>query len=146
MNLKHIKSTLIIGTLFISVIGSAQIVNFDYDKSGNRILREIIYLKSQETIDSSDIKQTYEYRCLLGTTNVIVSPNPNGGKFKIIIEGYKPEIAIKITLHSLNGVLVYQNKNAGIQTEVDISNRQNGVYILTLIIGNRTKTWKIIKQ
>ncbi len=52
----------------------------------------------------------------------------------------------QITLYSINGSIIYENINGSYLNEIDISNRENGTYILQLVIGEERKTWKIIKQ
>lgn len=138
-------------TVLLSMAATAQIVEFEYDNAGNRILRDIIYLKTT-IADSNYNKQTAEFQEMLGETLVTISPNPNGGKFTVKIEAYDFKIHPQIYLHSISGMLIYENSKAEMLTVIDISNYPNGTYILSLIIdteliiGTERKTWKIIKQ
>ena len=133
-------------TVFITLTANSQIVTFNYDDAGNRVLREVIYLQPTTVIDSSEVKQIVEHEEMLGETKLTISPNPNGGKFTVKIEGYDLESPLQLFLHSINGTMAYKNQNMKMLNEIDISNRQNGTYILSLIIGDTKKTWKIIKQ
>ena len=154
MKTKNLKLQFVIIAILFSFIATAQIVEFDYDETGNRILRDVIYLKSTTT-DSTDIKQLKEYELIFAEMQVTISPNPNGGRFRVKIENSlqstdgSPQSSVgdlQLLLHGINGVLIYENNNAGLTDEIDISEQKNGTYILSFIIGTDRKTWKIIKQ
>lgn len=135
----------VIITLLFPLVTSAQTVTFEYDNAGNRVLRDVIYLPPT-IVDTSNVKQAEVYTEMLGETIVTISPNPNGGRFTVKMEGYYLENPPQMYLHSISGTMIYENRNVTILTEIDISNRENGTYILSLIIGKERKTWKIIKQ
>jgi len=124
---------------------SAQTVSFEYDNAGNRVLRDVIYLQPT-IVDTNNIKQAEVYKEMLGETIVTISPNPNGGRFSVKMEGFDLENPPQMYLHSISGTMIYENRNASILTVIDISNRENGTYILSLVVGTERKTWKIIKQ
>ncbi len=119
---------------------SADTVSYGYDLTGNRIFRGIIYLKSTRVTDTVDYKDN------LDKTRIIISPNPNGGRFTLTVTGNTRTDSMKIFLYNLSGNLIFKRQKTEVNTEIDISNRPNGMYILYLIIGNKTKTWKIIKE
>jgi len=141
----NLKQFLVLITLLISITTTAQTVAFEYDEAGNRVLRDVIYL--QPTIaDSNNTKQVEAFEDNLGKTKVTISPNPNGGRFSVNLEEIDFKNPPQMYLHSINGTMIYENHKATTLTEIDISNRENGTYILSLIIGTERKTWKIIKQ
>lgn len=147
MKKNYLKLLFVFITVLLSLVAMAQIVEFEYDDAGNRIMRDVIYFKST-IADSSDHKQTEEFQVILGETQVTISPNPNGGTFTVKIENNLQSSVDSphLFLYTINGVLIYENNNAGILNEIDISEHKNGTYILSLIIGPERKTWKIIKQ
>ena len=145
MKTKTLKQILVFITVLFSMTTTAQIVAFEYDEAGNRVLRNVLYLQPTVT-DTTDLKQVQDLKLTLGETRVTLSPNPNGGRFSVKIEGYEGDISPQVFLHSINGSMIYENNNATILTEIDISNRENGSYILSLTLGSERKTWKIIKQ
>ena len=120
---------------------SADTVSYGYDQVGNRISRGIIYLKSTKA-DS----QPVDYKDKLGKTKITISPNPNGGRFTLSVTGTTETTKMKIYLYSLSGNLIYESQQPFTSTKIDISNYPNGMYILYLIIGNKKKRWKIIKE
>lgn len=119
---------------------SADTISYGYDQAGNRISREIILLKSTK------VDQPVDYKDNLGTTKITISPNPNGGQFTLSVTGVTTKTDMKIYLYNLSGNLIYKNQLPQTTTEIDISNQPNGMYVLTLIIENKKKTWKIIKE
>lgn len=121
-------------------VASADTVSYGYDQAGNRISREIIVLKSTK------VDQPIKYQDHLGKTKITISPNPNGGQFKLSVTGTNTKTNMKISLYNLSGELIYKNFLPKHSTEIDISNQPNGIYILYLVIGNKKKTWKIIKE
>lgn len=143
--MKSLNGLLVIIALLFSIGVSAQTISFEYDDAGNRISRDVIYLKTTE-VDSSDNRQADVFKEMLGETKVTISPNPNGGRFTVKIEGYDVENPPQVYLHSISGIMIYEDRNAVTLTNIDISSRENGTYILSLIIGTERKTWKIIKQ
>jgi len=124
---------------------SAQTVEFRYDASGNRTARDVIYLQSTST-DSTNAKKAEVFNDLLGVTKITISPNPNGGRFSVKIENYDLESPAQLFLYSINGTMIYETQKLSMLNEIDISKRENGAYILSLIIGDTKKTWIIIKQ
>ena len=116
-------------------------VVYTYDQAGNRITREVVYLKSVKAVGSEPVVHQDQ----LGDTKITISPNPNGGKFTLKVTGIAGKINMKIYLYSISGALIYENQNPEMSTEIDISNRPNGMYVLSLIIENKRKTWSIIR-
>jgi len=126
----------------------AQTVSFGYDLTGNRTSREVIYLQATNNLtgeeSDSQLTETEKYVEMISDVRVTISPNPNRGQFEVKIEGQ--DGPTKMYLHSLSGVLIFEESKAGELTSIDISQRQNGTYILSLIINGKKETWKIIKQ
>lgn len=130
-------------------------IEFQYDLAGNRIIRQVVVLeKKSMPVDSAGLtnnpSKTYteqlKYSEVVGSMEVSIFPNPNGGQFKVEINNTENEIDGKLYLHTLDGTLIYMEDRLEKSTEIDISTRQNGAYILSVIINGEKKTWKVIKQ
>ena len=144
---------LTVALLCLSATISAQTVQFGYDESGNRTSRDIVLAKSGDVTSAGstdkDLREQY-YVDLFSDVKVTISPNPNGGKFSIKVEnidlnaGNTPPI--QLLLLSISGEVIYRADELQHFNEVDISQRQNGTYILTLISGSEKRIWKVIKQ
>ncbi|RLD42175.1 MAG: hypothetical protein DRI89_07890 [Bacteroidetes bacterium] len=134
--------------ILICAVLPAQTVSFGYDLAGNRTSREVIYLQATNNLtgeeSDSQLTETEEYVEMISDVRVTISPNPNRGQFEVKIEG--KDSPTELYLHSLSGVLIFEEQEVGELTRIDISQRQNGTYILTLIIKGKKETWKIIKQ
>lgn len=134
----------------------SQVVEFIYDDSGNRIMRQIIELKDNDNIPKDSIQitnnwdfidtTTLKYTEMINNISITIYPNPNGGMFKVVLENTEKNTEASLYLHSLSGSLVFQKKPIKQVTDVDIRNYENGTYILTIIVNHKKKTWKVIKQ
>lgn len=140
-----LKHVIILMAICISISLNAQTVTFRYDNSGNRTSRDIIVKKSTSN-NNSETKQVTNQVDILGDVKITISPNPNGGRFSVKIEGCNLETSYQLQLFSANGKLVYEDYTKELINEIDISKQENGIYILSLIMGETKKTWKIIKQ
>ena len=146
MKLKQLRVILLLIAISSTFPLMSQIISFEYDQSGNRILREVIYLKTIDT-ENSDNSGYKSYQAkYLENSIITISPNPNGGKFNVKVSSSNSKGKFEIYVHTIIGAQIYENKNASNLNEIDISNRENGTYILSLIMGEERKSWKIIKQ
>ena len=128
-------------------------VSFSYDASGNRISRFIVLAKSSDvtSADSTDKDlQEQFYFDLFSDVRVTISPNPNGGRFKVMVEQTPGTIEnqdpFQLYLHSLSGESIRHIERLEPVNEIDIRNYPNGTYVLTIARGNDRRTWKVIKQ
>ena len=152
---KHYTSLLLIViALCFPLLGLSQAtVSFGYDASGNRTGRDIILAKSSDvtSADSTDKElQEQHYIDLFSDVKVTISPNPNGGRFKVMVEQTPGTIEsqdpFQLYLHSLSGESIRHIERLEPVNEVDISYYPNGTYVLTIARGNDKRTWKVIKQ
>ncbi len=130
---------------------NAQFVSFGYDANGNRISREIILpVTNSHTNPDDPLTNGREILTVeevtMGDVQVCISPNPNGGQFKVTLKGVNKMADARLYLHSANGQLIVEKERLEPETNIDIRNRQNGTYILTLIINGKKESWKVIKQ
>ena len=103
---------------------SAQSVKYSYDNAGNRIKREIV-MKAK-----SFYKET-------STTK---------GRLKIEIAGYENSDRCVLCIFNTSGQQILSTHASSPWTELDISSRANGIYILYISLNNKETTWKIIKK
>lgn len=155
------KTILPIGLLvlftFVSISAFTQdIIKYEYDFNGNRTSRFELGKKENINELQDSITTIYKFTHLdslsmdipdnLEHITATLYPNPNGGQFKVVFTNYKKINQAFLYIHTLNGVLIYDTKALSATTDVDISNRENGTYFLTIIINNEKKVWKVIKQ
>jgi hypothetical protein len=94
-------------------IPSADTISYGYDQAGNRISRGIIYLKSTKVAD------TVNYEDNFGKTRIIISPNPNGGRFTLTVTGNTETSNMKIFLYNLSGNLIFEQQQPEASTVID---------------------------
>ena len=133
-----------------------EVVEFIYDDSGNRTMRQIIDIKDRDNIpeDSAQMANNWDftdttalkYTEMINNISITIYPNPNGGMFKVVLGNTEKNTRASLYLHSLSGSLVFEKDPIEQVTDVDIRNHENGTYILTIIVNHKKKTWKVIKQ
>lgn len=145
---------------------ATECINYEYDASGNRVLRKVILLpkrlKNEETpaaliaaeddeLGISDISKRNEktlntYEDMLGQTKLTISPNPTAGELKVEIPNLDGVNQGLIRVYDLNGRTIFEERVSNTTTTVDLSEQVNGTYILLLNINGKTSEWKVIKQ
>jgi hypothetical protein len=153
---RQIKLLIVLGIiLFFPITTYTQTVSFSYDASGNRIQREIIFIEKSEifhenkqSINNNELADTaaIQHNVIINEVNIIIVPNPNGGKFKVVISGTDENTSASLLLHNLSGTMILKKENMTKITDVDISKQNNGTYFLSIIINDQKETWKVIKQ
>jgi hypothetical protein len=150
------KSIQLLGLLVIIFLFqlsvNSQTVSFGYDACGNRISREIMLppmtnvQTNPDHTNSGERELTDLYETEVGEVQLQISPNPNGGQFKVTVPGISTDTDAKLFLHATNGQLVVEKERLEITNNIDIRHNQNGTYILTFIINGKKESWKVIKQ
>lgn len=116
-------------------------VTYGYDAAGNRIKREIVVNTTKSAVESPSVF-TEEFAERI----IKIYPNPTQGFLKVELSDF--DKAKTVTLHLLNmsGQSILKTKMATNPTDLDISNRPSGIYILQIIIDGKISTWRIIKE
>lgn len=119
-------------------------LTYEYDNSGNRTQR-VIPLKSVRNTDEPTTKiQPIIDQSIAKTIKIY--PNPTKGRLTIEIMDYLESISGNITIHDLQGRLILTEKITTNNTNLDISDRPSGAYILNIQIDGEISNWKIIKE
>ena len=143
------KITLSITVVFLLISNGlfAQNIGFDYDAAGNRISRYVINFKSTDAGDKNN-NTPKEYTDVFEGITVKICPNPNKGKFDVKLIGLKNNgnKQVRLFMYNTSGKPIYHNEQPGSINSVDISTRENGVYYLNILVNNKKRVWKIIKQ
>lgn len=123
------------------------VLKFTYDAAGNRISRDVIYLKTNEEInDTSAIIQPFTE--LLDEMNISIFPNPTKGELEIQIKNLvNGESKIcEIYLYGMNGQMLLRDQVVNNRKKLDLSAFQSGMYLLRIEIDKHSREWKIIKE
>jgi hypothetical protein len=155
--------------LFQMITLLSQRVEFTYDESGNRLTRTIIVeqlrsesikfpvldsgsLKTAETVLEKGLEAgtTSRYRERISQTEgeiiTVVYPNPNKGLVKIYISNMPSNSISEMRLYNLAGTELIVRKIFESNSEIDISEFKDGIYILRIKINESISDWKIIKS
>jgi hypothetical protein len=144
----------------MDVLAQDPVVKYYYDASGNRYLRETIYvLLMPDSINLPDtINKDFLMEDELPSNNndgqktnienceIAVYPNPFENNFKVEINGITDEKNARLILHSVNGSQIKHLENLQQSTTIDASSLVSGTYFLTIYMKEEKATWKLVKK
>ena len=122
---------------------SAQSVKYSYDNAGNRIKREIV-MKTKSSYEEASTTECFSEMLL--EKNIRIYPNPTKGRLKVEIAGYENSDRCILRIFNASGQQILSTHATSSWTELDISSRTNGIYILYISLNNKETTWKIINK
>lgn len=117
-------------------------LHYSYDNAGNRVKREIV-VRTKSLPDGSDPEY---YSEMLSDKDIRIYPNPTEGHLKVEIAGWETADQGSLQLYNAVGQLVLNQRVGSSFTELDISSRGNGLYILHITLNGKETSWKIIKK
>lgn len=140
----------------ISLCGSAQILKFSYDSSGNQLIRELCLVNCSNSGKKTDeilkeIEELTEQDLLKFSQDDVISYYPNPVKEELYLKWQLKDQKYVSAIHvyNLNGQNLYsisENKSTDNQN-LSFRQYQAGVYIVVLIYNDGTeKNIKIIKN
>lgn len=131
----------LIGLLFLLTfppISNAQTpIGYSYDAAGNRVKREIVLSRnSRRSQRLTDITETY---------TLSVFPNPTQGLVHIESQDLHDK-ECEITVHNAAGDQVCKTTMSQGSADIDLSQKDNGIYLTTVVAKGIKRTWKIVKK
>ena len=147
MKNKDFPLRLTVISLFLSIISIslfADRVVYTYDASGN-MTQSQRQIRLRDAGNGSD-QDTVPMCETLSFHNITIYPNPTKGRFSVEITGTEIPENSSITLHNLQGGIIYSNNAPDQLNEIDLTPQPDGLYILTIKIDSETSTWKVIKN
>lgn len=121
----------------------AQTIRYDYDGAGNRLTRYIV-MSPNRVAKSASIDEFLSDS--LSERNIRIYPNPTQGLLRIRIDQLSEEDICSIRLFSLSGQQILVMPLQTTETELNISDQSNGIYILQIVLNGEASSWKIIKE
>ncbi|MDL2297310.1 T9SS type A sorting domain-containing protein, partial [Bacteroidales bacterium OttesenSCG-928-E04] len=94
----------------------------------------------------SNDNETSKFEDRIGEIVLYVFPNPTAGELTISIENYDDLTQGKLSLYTVNGQLIREVVVDSPTITLDLSSYSSGIYLLSLLMNNRVKDWKIVKQ
>lgn len=149
----------LLGCLFCANPTNAQTkIGYEYDAAGNRISVRIISIGSKDTEDDDikkknffegkDINAPEDITAIEGSlkdSEILIYPNPTKGKMLFEVKGYN-DIDATIAIYSIKGDLLKQKQIKSVRTPLDITNLNDGTYILRISDDDETIEYKVIKE
>ena len=140
-------------------------IEFNYDDSGNRTERNVIYLRVPEDGKALEVEggepprklsgaegrekkssSTVVYNELIGEQQISIFPNPTKGKLTIEITNLEPDKPASLEVYSLTGEMVLHKNKIRNKTVVDLSKFPTGTYILKIQTSSGVQSWKVVKE
>lgn len=143
--MKKLLFTLITLSFALSFTLSAQDISYEHDNNGNRVLREVVVLKTSTagTNNSSVATNSTQW----GDYSIKVFPNPTQELVVMEISDLSPEDQGEVFVSTINGQLLnrFPLDSSG-KWEVDLQNHPSGVYLVRLVLNEQTLVRKIVKE
>ena len=117
-------------------------LKYAYDAAGNRVKREIVVNMTKSALSPESSIFTEE----LAERIVKIYPNPTKGQLVIEISDVENAKSASLTLYNLSGQTIARVKVQSNSTDLDISSKPDGVYILQINIDGKLSSWRIIKE
>lgn len=76
--------------------------------------------------------------------NSAIYPNPSNGKFQLSIDASLLTKNYKMEICNLQGESIYQSEITSAKSDIDLSNRSNGIYFVKIFNGQALLTKKIV--
>lgn len=113
---------------------------FSYDDAGNRIKREMVTIPPR----LADTSKVYESK--FNNLDVRIYPNPTAGNLSVELNNMEKGSTALTQIFDLNGKVIAEKRSNGEKTEMDISSRPQGNYIMRITIDKKHKEWTIVKM
>lgn len=135
------RVVLMLVAFLVAVCASAQSVSYAYDDAGNRVRREIV-LSRQKGKQAASLR----FESALDSRAIVIYPNPTKGVLKIEIGDFYAADGGNIIVNDMAGRRVLEAEIDSDSFSIDLSDRQSGIYLLTISLNGKSSVWKIIKE
>ena len=132
------RKTLLIWLLLSSfgAIGQQLTYEYSYDNAGNRVRRAVVQLNSKGGDQFTDLIS-------YGVTMTLY-PNPTQGSVRFALSG--DGVIERYILSDMTGRILEDGSCVNSSMTLDLSARQDGMYLLDLFIDGKRHIYKVIKQ
>lgn len=130
----------------LSIEASYLEIIYAYDDAGNRISRNLVTTSLKSTDDSDE--DEFQKFTLDNNSDILIYPNPTPGLLNIEITNYTSEEDnnIRVKVYSVNGTLILENEFFSGSFSVDLSEKQNGTYLMDMSVNSKNQYFTIIKK
>lgn len=127
----------------MTAAGQTLSYEYSYDNAGNRIRRAVVELNSKDAKGEGMMSSPLTDVIGNGET-MMLFPNPTHGSIQFILSG--EDRSGRYMLSDMTGRLLEEGRFNGSSMTLDLSARQNGMYLLKLFIDEKQVVYKVIKQ
>jgi hypothetical protein len=128
--------------------------SYEYDESGNRTKRELIFLEDGkrgggETVvaNSEDtVAKTRIFADAIDNTIINVYPNPTDGLLTLEFSELPEQTKVIAYVYDTQGKLLLQTEIFDKHTDLDFSVFRTGIYILQVYVNEKSKSWNVLKR
>jgi hypothetical protein len=147
--------------LFSQVIGDDLIgegsvptgVSYAYDLTGNRVKREIVFDKTRQKTDQTNLdsitspnESPDQYEDYISDgIKVVLFPNPVTEVLNLKILRESDIEIVRIQIVNTNGTTIKNIDFMHDTITIDFSDFSNGVYFVQILVGENSTQWKIVK-
>jgi hypothetical protein len=134
---------------------TAQNFIYTYDAAGNRIQRQVIYLKSAQVNKQQpqENQTTGIVQDVVGEQKITIFPNPTKGKLGIQFHhsdntafNHSGNSGNLIVLYDLSGKTVAQKEINSQFCEIDLTGVRTGIYVMRIRMEGKAQEWKVVKE
>jgi hypothetical protein len=132
--------------LLVEVVAYCQTtkVEYAYDAAGNRTSRQIVTISAKSTFLHDTIALA---EGTMGGLNFKIFPNPTHGVLTMDISNLNNDQKVNYFVTDMKGrTMIKREVKYSTTFKIDLSEFPAGIYILSAIIGEQRKEWKIIKE
>ena len=100
----------------------------------------------------TDIEETLRDHNLLNPTELEarlfrIYPNPTSGRFTLEVNAHRTTAYAQLQIFNMQGSIIYERQLSGSShSEMDLSDSQDGIYLVRLTTQDKTETVKVVKQ
>lgn len=123
-------------------------VSFSYDDNGNRIGRDILFSKGEES-DGSDLKEPELLSSVSDSFNnvdVNIYPNPTNDKVFVATKGLEQGQTMRAVLMNSTGITLEERIVTNSAESFNLTGKASGIYLLVLTMDQEKHVWKVIKK
>jgi hypothetical protein len=132
-------------TICISSLLSAQTTfNYTYDDAGNRVLRQVVELRSMQSNSNDSI--ALQESTTLGEMQISIMPNPTAGLLQINISNLPANAEGGITLWDLQSKEILKQTGIFANNPINLSQQPKGTYLMQIRVGKQRSEWKVVKE
>lgn len=141
------KLLLLLGFVWSALLASGQQLTYEftYDNAGNCIRRAVIYVVEAKGGENDLVKSDRPLTDIMSNgETIVIYPNPTYGDIRFELSGN--QTIEKYSIFDASGKLINNGNCDNSTLTMDLSKHAKGIYLIELMIENKTFLYKVIKQ